>query len=80
MERWKKILVYIEHPNGSKEWWINRYRHRIDGPAVDYADGSKEWWINGKHITDEVNDWMKENNISYPFNEETLFQFKMRFL
>ncbi len=23
-------------------------RHRLDGPAVEYADGSKSWHVNGK--------------------------------
>jgi len=23
-------------------------RHRIDGPAIEYADGSKSWWVDGK--------------------------------
>jgi hypothetical protein len=28
-------------------------RHRIDGPAIEYADGSKAWYVNGKlHRTD----------------------------
>jgi hypothetical protein len=30
--------------------WYNdkENRHRLDGPAVEYADGHKEWWVNGK--------------------------------
>jgi hypothetical protein len=38
----------IEHPDGSKEWWINGAIHREDGPAAEFSDGSKEWYINGK--------------------------------
>jgi len=37
-----------EYPNGSKEWWLNGQRHRVDGPAREWADGSKQWWVNGK--------------------------------
>ena len=27
-----------------------------------------------------IEEWLKENNISYPFDEDGLFQFKMRWL
>jgi endonuclease YncB( thermonuclease family) len=33
--------------NGTKRWWMNGKRHRVDGPAVEWADGDK-WWMNGK--------------------------------
>ena len=70
----------VEWADGSKEWYINGERHRIDGPAVEYADGSKEWWITDKDVTDEVNNWLNENNVSYPFDEDELVQFKLRWL
>jgi hypothetical protein len=63
-----------------EEWYVNGKLHRIDGPAVIGADGSQVWWIIGNEITDEVNKWMKYNNISYPFDENTLMQFKLIFL
>jgi hypothetical protein len=30
--------------------WYNdkENRHRLDGPAVEWANGHKEWWVNGK--------------------------------
>jgi len=34
---------------GTKHWNNeNDKRHRLDGPAVEYADGGKEWWVNGE--------------------------------
>lgn len=35
------------------EWYFNGLRHRVDGPAIEYADGNKEWYQNGeKHRID----------------------------
>ena len=39
--------------NGTKEWCLNRKRHREDGPAIERADGSKEWCLNWKYLTEE---------------------------
>ena len=39
-----------EYPNGSKEWWLNGQRHRVDGPAREWADGTKNWYLNGNFI------------------------------
>ena len=44
-ENYTGIVIYSD---GSKEWWVNGKRHRIDGPAVEYANGNKFWYINGK--------------------------------
>jgi hypothetical protein len=30
------------------EWYQNGERHRLDGPAVEYASGYKEWYQNGE--------------------------------
>ena len=39
--------------DGTKAWYLNGQRHRIDGPAIEWADGTKEWYLNGKrHRTD----------------------------
>lgn len=70
----------IDNLNGLKGWYINGERHRIDGPAINWSNGNIFWYVNGNHITDEVNEWMEENNITYPFNENELIQFKLRFL
>ena len=31
-----------------KEYWFKGLRHRIDGPAIEYASGDKYWYINGE--------------------------------
>ena len=30
------------------EWSLNGERHRVEGPAVEYANGIKCWYQNGK--------------------------------
>ena len=32
---------------GNKTWLLHGYRHREDGPAVEWTDGSKSWFLNG---------------------------------
>ena len=34
--------------NGTKSWFVDGKRHRIDGPAFEWPDGHKEWWVDGK--------------------------------
>jgi hypothetical protein len=34
--------------DGNKIWRLNGQRHRIDGPAIEWANGSKEWCLNDK--------------------------------
>jgi hypothetical protein len=47
------IYTVKVHPNGTKEWYLDGKRHRVDGPAIEYADGTKCWYLNGKrHRTD----------------------------
>ena len=31
------------------EWHLNGKRHRVDGPAVEWANGYKSWFLNGKY-------------------------------
>jgi hypothetical protein len=45
----KGFTGIAEHPNGSKEWFLNDKRHRVDGPAIEDADGSKYWYLNDKY-------------------------------
>jgi hypothetical protein len=40
-----EVRVY---DNGSKSWYLDRKRHREDGPAVELADGTKEWYLDGR--------------------------------
>ena len=58
------------HSNIHKEWWMNGKLTRIDGPAVIYEDGRQEWWINHQRLdTDQVEIWIKENNIDLTTQE-----------
>ena len=38
----------IEWSSGTKEWFLNGKRHRIDGPAYEDVVGNKFWYLNGK--------------------------------
>ena len=49
----KHFTGIAELTSGSKHWYLNDKRHRVDGPAWERADGSKQWWLNGqRHRTD----------------------------
>ena len=37
--------------NGTKEWYLDGKRHRVDGPAVEYAEGTKHWYLDDKQLT-----------------------------
>ena len=41
------------HTCFTKEWYCHNKRHRVDGPAIEYADGSFEWFVNGVRVTTE---------------------------
>jgi len=72
--------------NGFAEYYVHGIRHREDGPAIQSIyghiniDPGDTWWINGKDITDDVKKWIEENNIVYPFDNETKVEFKLKFL
>jgi hypothetical protein len=39
--------------SGTKYWYLNGNRHRVDGPAVEHSSGSKYWYLNGnRHRVD----------------------------
>ena len=38
----------IIDPDGTKCWYLNDQRHRVNGPAIEYADGTKCWYLNGQ--------------------------------
>ena len=45
-----QVRVY---PSGHMEWRQNGQRHRLNGPAIEYANGAKSWYQNDKlHRTD----------------------------
>lgn len=43
--------IHIVH-NGNKFYRLNGERHRLDGPAIEYASGYKEWFVDGKEVTE----------------------------
>ena len=63
--------------NGDKLWYQNGERHRLDGPAIEYANGTKHWRQNDKlHRLDgpaiEWSDGSKEyfiEGIEYTYEE-----------
>jgi hypothetical protein len=62
-----------------QEWWVDGKCHRTDGPAIIWKDGDQSWYINGKKITQEVNDWMRKQNVTWPWDTETQAQFVLTF-
>ena len=68
----------FEEADGTKYWFVDGKVHRLDGPAVEFASGTKAWWINDKELsTEEVEDWLEENNIDLK-TEEDQMAFKLR--
>ncbi len=49
-------LPALEWSSGSKSYYENGKRHRIDGPAIEYSDGYKEYWLFDKKYTKEQYD------------------------
>ena len=41
--------VFCVNRYGNKWWYLNGKRHRVDGPACEFASGDKYWYLNGKH-------------------------------
>jgi hypothetical protein len=56
--------------NGYQEWWVNGKCHREDGPARIWVDGRQEWWVNREPITNEVNKWFNDYNLTYETMDE----------
>jgi hypothetical protein len=61
--------------DGIRRWYQNHQLHRLDGPAVIWPDGSQEWHINGIDLTNEINKWMQDNHITWPWDSATQLQF-----
>jgi len=36
------------YKDGHKEYYLNDFLHRNEGPAVEFANGTKIWYQNGK--------------------------------
>jgi hypothetical protein len=61
--------------NGSQKWYVNGKLHRLDGPAYIGADGRQEWWSCGQEITSQVESWMKQQAVVWPWDDQTQTQF-----
>ena len=61
--------------NGTQEWWVDDQLHRTDGPAVIRANGFEEWWSCGQEITSQVESWMKQQAVVWPWDDQTQTQF-----
>ena len=55
MERYTDTIsgaeLYVDDYESGKFYYKDRgktKRHRLDGPAVEWADGSKAWFVDGK--------------------------------
>lgn len=49
LKKWRKgNKSSIKWYNGTKFWYKDGKKHRIDGPAVEYSNGYKYWYIEGK--------------------------------
>ena len=40
-----------EYSNGTKHWWFNDKRHRVNGPAVECSNEYKGWYLDGIEYT-----------------------------
>ena len=62
-------------------WWINGKRHRLYAPAFMILNKKNKWFINNIDITNEVSEWIKQNN--YPrytkWDNDIKLHFKLRF-
>jgi|ERR1700691_2908374 len=65
--------------DGIQKYYLNGKCHRVDGPAVIRKDGIQKYYINDKDITDEVNEWIIENNIPKDWNNSHKILFKLIF-
>lgn len=70
----------VNKHTGVEIWYNDGVLHRDDGPAIIKNNKYYYWYINGKHITSDVKEWIKDNNISYPFSDNELIEFRLRFL
>ena len=42
------IEYTVQVDDNSTSWYLDGVRHRVDGPAVEYANGTKWWLQNGQ--------------------------------
>jgi len=44
---------FVEYKDGDKFWRQYSERHRLDGPAIEYANGYKSYYIHGMNYSEE---------------------------
>jgi|ERR1700691_1529610 len=65
--------------DGSILYYLNGLCHREDGPAEIWNDGTIFYYLNNNDITEEVEEWIKENNIPKVWNKSHKLLFKLTF-
>ena len=70
----------VVNADGDQEWWVNGQRHRLTGPAVIWTNGKKSWFINDCNITDEVEKWLQQQGVVWPWDRQTQVLFQLTFL
>ena len=69
------------YPNGRWAWMRNGVLHRVDGPAECYSDGSLHWYINGQKLpSKKVEQWMRDHEVSWPFDKQTQVEFLLSWI
>ena len=64
---------------GHQVWRFKGVVHRLDGPALTYPEGYREWFIKGKKLpTDDVEAWVKNHDIIWPFDRDTQMEFFLK--
>lgn len=81
------LIFYGDGHLREERWYYNGKLYRTTGPAMILHTAVEDnfakicsWWINDNQIlTEEVDLWMKENNINWPFDRDAEILFKLRF-
>jgi hypothetical protein len=69
----------VIYSDGGQYWYQHGVLHRVDGPAV-IREGHHEWCVQGREITAEVEAWLRDNTITWPFTAEQQMEFCLRWL
>ena len=82
-ENYTGIIEYnytgiIEY-NNTIYYYLNGKYHREDGPAIIINGSIQKYYINDKNITEEVEEWIKENKIPKDWNNSHKLLFKLTF-
>src|ERR1700691_543947 len=69
----------VIYTNGLIVYYLNGILHREDGPAIIYSDGRMYYFLNDKNITEEIEEWIKDNNIPKVWDNSHKILFKLTF-